>query len=59
MSARDLEVIAGAARRHADHVSAQVRLAANREEHIRLTQLAFEADWLATTLESQLLAASA
>lgn len=59
MSARDLEVIAGAARRHADHVSRQVGLASTREEHIRLTQLAFEADWLATTLESQLVAASA
>jgi hypothetical protein len=50
MTTDQLSVIADAARRHANNATANIAKASSREEHIRLTQLAFEATWLADQL---------
>lgn len=54
----ELQQIATDARQHANNVAADIANASHRLEHIRLTQLALEADRLATAIEN-LLAASA
>jgi len=54
MTTAELEVLAGAARRHANNAANDIRNASTRAEHIRLTQLAFEAEWIASTLENAL-----
>lgn len=45
--------LAVAARLHADNLSADVRVAANRMDHILRTQRALEAEQLANELERQ------
>ena len=47
----NLQELALAAREHANNVTADIKNASSRLEHIRLTQLALEADRLATALE--------
>lgn len=47
----NLQELALAAREHANNVAADIVNASTRIEHIRLTQLAMEADRLATELE--------
>lgn len=48
----ELEQMASAARDHASNVSAEISLAMTRQEHIRLTRLAIEAENLAVRLET-------
>jgi hypothetical protein len=50
----NLEEITKAARQHANNLAADINNASTRIEHIRLTQLALEADRIATALESGL-----
>ncbi len=47
----NLEEITKAAREHANNLQRDIANASTRIEHIRLTQLAFEADRLASDLE--------
>ena len=51
MNISDVEMAASLARQHSDNVAADIANAQSRGEHIRLTQLAFEAERLATELE--------
>ena len=48
---KSLPDLAAQARLHADNLTADIKNAANRIEHIRLTRLALEAEQLATDLE--------
>lgn len=48
----NLEEITKAAREHADNLQRDITNASTRIEHIRLTQLALEADRVATALEN-------
>ena len=50
----NLHEIAKAAREHATNLAADINNASSRIEHIRLTQLALEADRVATALEEEL-----
>jgi hypothetical protein len=45
--------LAAAARAHADHARADITNASHRQEHIRLTRLAVEAEQLALALEAR------
>ena len=47
----NLEDLALAAREHANNLQRDINNASSRIEHIRLTQLALEADRLATDIE--------
>jgi hypothetical protein len=51
----NLSEIAASAREHADHMRLDLENASTRNEHMRLTQLAFEADRLAYQLEQLVL----
>jgi hypothetical protein len=53
-----MKTLATAARQHASNLQADISNASTRMEHIRLTQLALEADALATDME-QLAASTA
>jgi hypothetical protein len=48
---RDMKEIATAARTHAHNLAADINNASTRIEHIRLTQLALEAERLADDIE--------
>ncbi len=48
---RDIKEIAAAARMHAANLAADIQNASTRIEHIRLTQLALEAQQLADDIE--------
>jgi hypothetical protein len=48
---RDMKELATAARTLSTNISPDIKNASTRIEHIRLTQLAFEADTLATDME--------
>lgn len=55
---RDMKTLATAARQLASHIRDDISNASTRIEHIRLTQLALEAEQLATDME-QLAASTA
>jgi hypothetical protein len=53
MNITELTNIAAAAREHAENLAADIVHASTRIEHIRLTQLALEAERIAIMLEDQ------
>lgn len=54
MTTEELTTLAVEARLHADNLTADIRNATTRIEHMRITRLAVEADTLARNFESML-----